>query len=56
MSPKQRMEVLLGRLGELAGQRNAIDGEIVDRTPGMEAQAVRSGAIQVSSAGSCELQ
>src|SRR5690349_7129051 len=30
VSPKQRMEVLLSRLGELAGVRNAIDGEIVE--------------------------
>ena len=30
VSPKQRLEVLLDRLGELTGQRNAIDGEIVE--------------------------
>lgn len=29
ISPKQRFEVLFDRLGELSGQRNAIDGEIV---------------------------
>ncbi|AQA01440.1 HNH endonuclease [Mycobacterium sp. MS1601] len=29
-NPQQRFEVLFGRLGELAGQRNAIDGEIVE--------------------------
>src|SRR4051812_21361557 len=28
--PKERLEVLFGELAELAGQRNAIDGRIVD--------------------------
>src|SRR3954465_7294046 len=28
--PKERLEVLFGELSELAGQRNAIDGRIVD--------------------------
>jgi hypothetical protein len=30
VSPKQRLEVLFDELAELAGQRNAIDGRIVD--------------------------
>jgi hypothetical protein len=29
-SPKERLEVLFGELAELAGQRNAIDGRVVE--------------------------
>jgi hypothetical protein len=30
LAPDQRLEVLFEQLAELAGQRNAIDGRIVD--------------------------
>ena len=30
LAPQQRLEVLFEQLAELAGQRNAIDGRIVD--------------------------
>jgi hypothetical protein len=34
--PKDRLEVLFGELGELMGQRNAIDGRIVDLVAEMD--------------------
>ena len=30
VSPTERLEVLFGELSELAGQRNAIDGRVVE--------------------------
>src|SRR3982750_4442233 len=36
VSPAERLEVLFGELAELAGQRNAIDGRIVEIVAEME--------------------
>src|SRR5215203_5073433 len=47
VSPAERLEVLFEELSELAGQRNAIDGRIVEIAAEMERDSLWGGAPRV---------
>ena len=45
MSPVERLEVLFGELAELTGQRNAIDGRIVEIVAEVKAPVAMPAAV-----------
>ena len=49
VSPKERLEVLFEELAELTGQRNAINGRIVDIVAEIDGEHLRGAAVAARS-------